>query len=84
MNATKIVRPQAKGMVTIPVEFREKLGITEDSILQAQLTSKGVLFVKMQVPQEEDFYSDAEIQSWIKADQLDAKTAQKIQSLLRS
>ncbi len=83
MSGTKVVRTQAKGMVTIPVEFREKLGITEDSLLQAELTSKGVLFIKLHYPSKDaDFYSDQEIAEWMKSDQLDAKTVKKLENLL--
>jgi bifunctional DNA-binding transcriptional regulator/antitoxin component of YhaV-PrlF toxin-antitoxin module len=85
MISSKIVRPQSKGMVTIPVEFRQKLGITEDSVLQAQLTPKGVLFVKMDLSKEEPaLYSDSEIEGWMEEDRLDAKTARKLRRLLQS
>lgn len=84
MSPTKIVRTQAKGMVTIPVEFRERLGITEDSLLQAALTSKGVLFIKLDISNNPpEFYSDTEIEEWMKADKLDSKSAKKIRQLLK-
>lgn len=35
--ATKIVRPLRSGQITIPVEFRQKLGIEADSLLQITL-----------------------------------------------
>ena len=31
---TRIVRPLRSGQITIPAEFRKRLGITEDSVLQ--------------------------------------------------
>ncbi len=34
---TKIVRPLRSGQITIPAEFREKLGIGPDSLLQVTL-----------------------------------------------
>lgn len=34
---TRIVRPLRGGQITIPVEFRKKLGITEESMLQIML-----------------------------------------------
>lgn len=34
---TKIVRPLRGGQITIPAAFREKLGITSDSLLQITL-----------------------------------------------
>ena len=84
MSPTKVVRTQAKGMVTIPVEFRERLGITENSLLQAELTSKGVLFVKLETANKvTEFCSDAEITEWMKEDQMSAKAVKKLQQLLK-
>ena len=34
---TKIIRPLRSGQITIPAEFREKLGIGPDSLLQVTL-----------------------------------------------
>lgn len=34
---TKIIRPLRSGQITIPVEFRKELGITEESLLQVSL-----------------------------------------------
>jgi bifunctional DNA-binding transcriptional regulator/antitoxin component of YhaV-PrlF toxin-antitoxin module len=36
-SATRIVQPLRGGQITIPVEFRRRLGITEDSVLQVTL-----------------------------------------------
>lgn len=33
-SMTRIVRPLRSGQITIPAEFRKRLGITEDSVLQ--------------------------------------------------
>lgn len=34
---TKIIRPLRSGQITIPVEFRKELGITQESLLQVSL-----------------------------------------------
>lgn len=34
---SKIVRPVRRGQITIPIEFRRKLGIKDDSLLQLTL-----------------------------------------------
>ena len=34
---TRLVRPLRRGQVTIPAEFRRRLGITDDSLLQLTL-----------------------------------------------
>ncbi len=80
----KLVRPQSKGMVTIPSEFRRQLGIDENSLLEVKLVDSGVLFVKVSAPNEEiELYSNEQIDEWLKEDQLDAKTAQKVKRLLK-
>ena len=80
---TKIVKTQTKGMVTIPAEYREKLGIDANSLLEAKLVDEGVLFVKLEIPNfEPEIYSDKQIEEWMKADKMDAKTAKKLAKLL--
>ena len=36
-GSAKIVRPLRRGQITIPAEFREKLGLSEDSLLSITL-----------------------------------------------
>lgn len=80
----KIVRTQTKGMVTIPREFREKLGISSNSLLEAKIVDNGVMFVKMNYQAlEPEIYSDEQIKNWLKEDKLDKKTAEKIKKLLK-
>lgn len=84
-TASKVVKTQSKGMVTIPIEFRAKLGIDPDSLLEARLVDDGVLFVKLEVqPQKTEIYSDKQIEEWMKSDKLDKKTAAKLKKLLKS
>ena len=42
---TRIVRPLRSGQITIPAEFRKRLGITEDSVLQ-MILGEGELRIK--------------------------------------
>ncbi len=84
MIPAKIVRSQTKGMVTIPVEFREKLAIDENSLFEASITANGVLFTKINYEKKEpDVYSDSQIKKWLKEDALDPKTARKLKNLLK-
>lgn len=80
---SKVVRPQAKGMVTIPIEFRKKLGINENSLLEAKLTDCGVTFIKIDFRQESELFTDTEIKEWMKEDKLDKKTIKKLEKLLK-
>lgn len=84
-TADRIVKAQEKGMVTIPVDFREQLGIEKNSLLKAKLTKEGVLFVKLEFAGEtkkHDLYSDEEVKEWMKEDKLDPKTFKKLEKLL--
>jgi len=47
--ATKIVRPLRRGQVTIPAEFREKLGLGEDSLLSITLRGKTLEIARVRV-----------------------------------
>lgn len=89
----KIVRTQAKGMITIPSEFRSALGIDENSLLQASLVKNGVLFVKIKFEstpskskkQETPYqlYSDAQIKEWLLKDKIAPATAARLKKLLK-
>ena len=81
---TKVVKTQSKGMVTIPIEYREKLGIEANSLLKAELVDNGVMFVKINYePEESEIYSDKKIKEWMKTDKLDAETAKKLKKLFK-
>ena len=91
-NKGKIIRTQAKGMVTIPSEFRSALGIDENSLLQAQLVKNGVLFVKIEYQTAKkpkktappvEMYSAKQIAGWLLADKIDPRTAAKLKKLLK-
>jgi bifunctional DNA-binding transcriptional regulator/antitoxin component of YhaV-PrlF toxin-antitoxin module len=82
---SKVVKTQSKGMVTIPVEYREKLGIEANSLLKAELTDNGVMFVKINYePEKNEIYTDKQIKEWMKEDKLDAQTAKKLKKLLKT
>ena len=89
MSKFKVVKPQSKGMVTIPKEYREILGIDEDSLLEVQLIDNGVQFIKVTyktepVPGEVvELFSDKEISDWKKEDKLDEATIKKLNKLLK-
>ncbi|EKD64536.1 MAG: hypothetical protein ACD_50C00351G0003 [uncultured bacterium] len=81
---SKVVKTQSKGMVTIPVEFRQKLGINENSLMEAKLIDNGVVFIKLDFePEEIEIYSDNQIKKWMEDDKIDTKTAKKLEKLLK-
>ena len=85
---TGVVKPLAKGQITIPVEFRRRLNIDADTFLQLTLRGEKIEIVPLRlVPKGEPLpreYSDEEIQHFLEEDKLDPETLTKIRSLLES
>ena len=81
---TRLVKPYAKGQITIPAEFREKLRIDEDSILQ--LTLKGSIIEITPLRLVEDWllrdFDTSEIESFLEEDKIDIDTANRVRDLL--
>ena len=80
---TKLVKTQIKGMVTIPREFREKLGIDANCLLEARLVENGVTFIKLEYKKTVDveIYSDKQVEEWLEDDKIDPKLSKKIKKL---
>jgi AbrB family looped-hinge helix DNA binding protein len=86
---TKLVRPLPKGQITLPVEFRRRLGINSETILSLTLKGNTIEIVPLRpVPQQETQqetlreYQDDDIDRFLKEDQLDPDTAAKVRRLL--
>ena len=83
---TGIVKPLAKGQITIPVEFRRRLNIGTDTFLQLTLKGEKIEIVPLRlVPKGEPLlreYTDEEIQLFLEEDKLDPETLAKVRFLL--
>lgn len=79
----KVVKTQSKGMVTIPVEYRESLDVNENTLFEVKLIDNGVVFTKVNMKSENEIYSDKQIQKWMKEDKLDGNTVKKLQKLFK-
>lgn len=76
-----IIKPLAKGQVTIPASFRRELGIKENTLFQAELKDEGVFLKPVNLDWQEKYireFSDEEIKQWLKDDKLDKKTLRKL------
>ena len=78
------LRILGKGMVTIPKEWRDELGLEEGGIVRAQrVGSKMIIEVESKsVPYR--IFSKEEIKVWLKEDQLPASLAKKVEKKLKS
>lgn len=84
-DTTRLVKPYAKGQVTIPADFREELGIDENTILQMELKGSRIEITPLRVIDEERLirqYNRSEINSFLEDDKIDAETAIMIRKLL--
>jgi len=82
---TKVVRPLPKGQITLPVEFRRRLGIDSETILSLTLKGNTIEIVPLRpVPQQGTLreYQDDDIDRFLKEDQLGPDTAAKVRRLL--
>ena len=84
-TATKLVRLQAKGQITLPAQFRRRLNVDEDTILRITLERDGITITPLRSdttdpPLRE--YSQADINRFLREDRLDRATAAKVRRLL--
>ncbi len=83
---TKFVRPLSRGQITIPVEFRKKLGIDTNTILNLALRGNKIEItpaIIREVDEEElREYTDKEISQFLQEDKIDQETARTVKRLL--
>jgi len=82
---TRIVRPQAKGQITIPADFRERLGIDQDTFLQLTVRGSTIEVSPLRLAKEGSDLRDfdrSELDAFLKEDKIDAKTAARVRRLL--
>lgn len=86
MSRPVIIKPLAKGQITIPVAFREALQIKENTLLKADLRNNGIFIEPLTVNWEEKYvreFSKEELSEFLKEDKLDKKTLKKIKRYLQ-
>ncbi|MCL4384891.1 MAG: AbrB/MazE/SpoVT family DNA-binding domain-containing protein [Actinobacteria bacterium] len=83
---TKLVRPLSRGQITIPIEFRKKLGIDSNTILSLALKGNKIEIVPAIVREvdEEELreYTDKEISQFLQDDKIDQETVRTVKRLL--
>lgn len=78
------LRILGKGMITIPKEWRDELGLTEGEIVKAQkIGNKMVIESEIErVPYR--IFSNEEIEQWLEEDRLPSALAKKVERKLKS
>ena len=83
---TKIVKPLSRGQITIPIEFRKKLGIGTNTILNLVLKENKIEITPVMAREfnEEEVreYTEKEISQFLKDDKIDKDTARTVKKLL--
>lgn len=76
------LRILGKGMVTIPKQWRDELGLKEGLIVKAQkMGNKMIIEAKLEsLPYR--IFSDEEIEQWLKEDRLSNSLAKKVDAKL--
>ncbi|NIM95006.1 MAG: AbrB/MazE/SpoVT family DNA-binding domain-containing protein [Anaerolineales bacterium] len=84
-DLTRLVKPYAKGQITIPADFRERLGIDENSILQLELKGSKIEITHLKIVDGDQLlreYDDSEIEAFLEEDKIDKETADRVRELL--
>lgn len=83
---TKLVKPLSRGQITIPIEFRRKLGIEANTVLNLTLKGNKIEITPAVVREvgEEELreYTDEEISQFLQEDKIDQETARAVKRLL--
>jgi AbrB family looped-hinge helix DNA binding protein len=80
----KLIKPLAKGQITIPLEFRKALGLDSETLLSVTLVEDHLEIRPIRQSEEElRLYTDEEISRFLEEDKLDPEVAQRVRNLLR-
>ena len=82
--AAKVVRPLAKGQITIPIAIRRALGITESSLLEIRMEANRIVISKLEPEGAFRVYSDQEIADFLEEDKITPEIAGRVRDLMRA
>ena len=85
-SLTRLVRPLPRGQITLPIDFRRRLKIDEQTILRLSLKGAKIEILPLHpLAQKEGMreYKTDEIQRFLEEDRLDPRAARKVWHLLR-
>jgi len=84
-RSTRLVKPYAKGQITIPADFRKRLGIDENTLLRLKIKGSKIEITPLKVVDEGRLlreYDAGEIKAFLEEDKIDERTAAKVRELL--
>ena len=85
-NTSQLVKPLAKGQITIPARFRRALGIDADTYFRITLEGQRLVLTPVRVVDADEIpgrdYSRSELEAFFAEDKLDAETVAKVKRFL--
>lgn len=78
------LRILGKGMVTIPKQWRDELGLEEGGLVKAQRVGSKMIIEAQSKSVPYRIFSKEEIEEWLEEDQLPASLAKKAEKKLKS
>lgn len=84
-STPRIVQMPARGQITLPTDFRRKLGLKEGSLIEMRLAGDRIEIRPARTdPGLLREYTEAEIQQFLEEDRIDDETAHAVRRLLAS
>jgi AbrB family looped-hinge helix DNA binding protein len=82
-STIRVMQLPARGQITIPSEFRRRLGLTDGSLLQMRLVGDKIEIRSLRVADSSlRQYTESEIQQFLEDDRIDEATAAAVRRLL--
>lgn len=78
------LRILGKGMVTIPKEWRDELGLEEGGLVKARRVGSKMIIEAESKSVPYRIFSKEEVEEWLEEDQLPASLAKKVEKKLKS
>ncbi len=83
-KSRKVIKPLAKGQITIPREYREALKIDSETLLSITIVGDHLEIRPLRQNQNElRRYTDEEVARFVEEDKIDDRTAEKIHKMIR-
>lgn len=81
----RVVSLPSRGQITLPAEFRQRLGLAEGDLLQISLVGDRIE-IRPVIPPAQKLreYTEAEIEQFLEEDRIDQDTAAAVRRLLAS
>ena len=85
-NVSQLVKPLAKGQITIHARFRRALGIDADTYLRIALEGQRLVLTPVRLVNADETpgrdYARSELEAFFAEDKLDAETVAKVKKFL--